>query len=250
MSTLAPPVRGKVWVWQITALCVVLGMLLALSLRTQRQAIESNEPTRPAALRASYRILKSQNVELEKELSDYKGRVEKLVKNQAGRAGGTKEFTRVLDDTKMVAGTIPVHGPGIVVVLHDSPKRNPSETRQDVVSDYIIHDRDIREIVNELFASGAEAISVNGQRLMANSSIRCVGPVVLVNLIQVAPPFVIKAIGKPETLENALKLPTGVADGLFLLDMIEVTRMSYIVVPAYTGSTRFNYAAPVVRNKD
>lgn len=242
MSTIAPPVRGKAWVWQVTALCIVLGMLLALSLKTQRLAIETNEPTRPAALRASYRILKTQNVELEKELTDYKSRVEKLVKKQASGVGGTKDFTRVLDEAKMIAGTVAVHGPGIVVVLHDSPKRNPSETRQDVVNDYIVHDYDIRGIVNELFASGAEAISVNAQRLIATSSIRCVGPVVLVNSTQVAPPLTIKVIGRPETLEGALRLPMGVADGLFLLDMIEVTRQPDIVVPAYTGSTRFSFA--------
>lgn len=244
MSTIAPPVRGKAWLWQITALCIVLGMLLALSLKTQRQAIESNEPARPVALRKAYRILKQQNVDLEKELADYKERVEKLVKEQAGRIGGTREIERILDETKMVAGTAAVHGPGVIVLLHDSPKRNPSETRQDVVSDYIIHDSDIRGIVNELFASGAEAISLNGQRLVATSSIRCVGPVVLVNSTQIAPPFVIKAIGKPETLENGLKIPGGVADGLILLDMIEITRQTDIVIPAYTGSTRFNYAVP------
>jgi uncharacterized protein YlxW (UPF0749 family) len=245
MSTIAPPVRGKVWVWQVTMLCVILGMLLALSLKTQRQAIETNEPTRPAALRAAYRIMKQQNVELEKELGDYKVRVEQLAKKNASGVYGTKDFQRMFEETKMTAGMVAVHGAGIVVVLHDSPKRNPSETRQDVVNDYIVHDRDIREIVNELFAAGAEAISVNGQRLVASSSIRCVGPVVLVNSTQVAAPFVIKALGKPETLENALKLPMGVADGLFLLDMIEITKEPDIVVPAYTGSTRFTTARPV-----
>lgn len=246
MSTIAPPMRGKTWVWQVTALCVILGMLTALSLKTQRLAIETNEPTRPAALRAAYRILKTQNVELEREISDYKVRLERMVKRPQ-----SKDFQRLFDDTKMIAGTVAVHGQGIVVVLHDSPKRNPSETRQDVVNDYIVHDRDIREIANELFAAGAEAISVNGQRLMASSSIRCVGPVVLVNSTQIAgPQFIIKAIGKPETLEGALKLPMGVADGLFLLDMIEVTREPDIVVPAYTGSTRFNFAQPVAQKTD
>jgi uncharacterized protein YlxW (UPF0749 family) len=225
-------------------------MLLALSLKTHRQAMNAGEPIRFAALGDASWTVKQENIKLEKELSAYKGRVEKLVKKQAAGVSGTRDFQRVLDDAKMVAGTVAVHGPGIIVALHDSPKRNPSETRQDVVNDYIVHDRDIREIVNELFASGAEAISVNGQRLIASSSIRCVGPVVLVNSTQVAPQFIIKAIGKPETLENALKLPMGVADGLFLLEMIEVTRQPDIVVPAYTGSTRFSYAVPVVRSTE
>jgi uncharacterized protein YlxW (UPF0749 family) len=237
--------RGKAWVWQVTALCVILGMLTALSLKTQRLAIETNEPTRPAALRAAYRILKTQNVELEKELSDYKVRLERMVKRPQ-----SKDFQRLFDETKMIAGTVAAHGPGIVVVLRDSPLRTPSES-QEVVNDHIVHDRDIREIANELFASGAEAISVNGQRLMASSSIRCVGPVVLVNSTQIAgPQFVIKAIGKPETLEGALKMPMGPADALFLLDMIEVTKEPDILVPAYTGSTRFNFAQPVAQKTD
>jgi len=236
--------RGKAWVWQVTALCVILGMLTALSLKTQRLAIETNEPTRPAALRAAYRILKTQNVELERELSDYKVRLERMVKRPQ-----SQDFQRLFDDTKMIAGTVAVHGPGIIVVLKDSPLRTPSET-QEVVNDHIVHDDDIRGVVNDLFVAGAEAISVNGQRLMATSSIRCVGPVVLVNSTQVAPPFIIKAIGKPETLEGALKLPMGVADALFLLDMIEVTKEPDIVVPAYTGSTRFNFAQPVARKAD
>ena len=122
MSTLAPPVRGKAWLWQITALCIVLGMLLALSLKTQRQAIESNEPARPVALRKAYRILKQQNIDLEKELTENKTRIEKLVKEQANKIGGTQETERVLDETKMAAGIVAVQGPGVIVLLHDSER--------------------------------------------------------------------------------------------------------------------------------
>lgn len=242
MSIIAPPVRGKTWVGQVTALCVILGMLLAMSLKTQRQAIKEGEPT-PRAAVAAYRIMKVQNDKLERELADTKIHLEKVIRDRS-RGRGNRDIQRLLDETKMIAGTVAVHGPGIVITLRDSPKKNPAETRQDVVNDYIVHDRDIREVVNELFASGAEAVSVNGQRLIATSSIRCVGPVVLVNSIQTAPPYLIKAIGKPDVLEKALELPMGVADGLFLLDMIEIGKESDIVIPAYTGSTRFGSARP------
>jgi len=238
-------VRGKTWVFQVTALCIVLGMLLALALKTQRQAINEGEPTRTPALRAAYRIIKQQNQQLEKDLADYKVRYERLAAKQGKGIYGGRDVQRVIDENKMIAGTVAVHGPGIVVVLQDSPKQNPSETRQEVISDYIVHDRDIREVVNELFASGAEAIAVNGQRLIATSSIRCVGPVVLVNSTQIAPPFIIKAIGKPETLESGFKMPGGVYDDLYMLDMVKITKEPDIFVPAYTGSTRFNSARPV-----
>ncbi len=71
------------------------------------------------------------------------------------------------------------------------------------------------------------------------------GPVILVNVVQVSPPYVIKAIGDPEVLSKALELPGGVADVLLMLDMITIKKSDNIVVPAYEGSIRFNEAKPV-----
>lgn len=245
MSTIAPPMRGKVWVWQITALCFILGALLALSLKTQRLAIRAGEPTRSFALGDAYRSVQQQNVKLQKELADSKTRVERLVKEDAGGRYGTRTFQKVFDETKLVAGVVAVHGPGIVVVLQDSPKPVPSGLSEEMMNQYIVHDRDVREVTNELFSAGAEAISVNGQRLVATSSVRCAGSVVLVNTTQVGAPFFIKAIGKPDLLEGALRMTGGVAEQMALLDMIQITRQPDILIPAYTGSTRFSFARPV-----
>ena len=249
MSTVSPPVRGKTWVFQVTALCIVLGMLLALSLKTQRQSIEEGIPSRLPALKAEFRFTKQQNIDLKKELLDLKTRYGELEKAQAKGLTSAKSLEESLRNARLLAGMAPAHGPGIVVTLTDSPKLNPEETREDVIGNYIIHDYDIREIVNEVFASGAEAVSVNGKRLIATSSIRCVGAVVLVNSVQVAPPIVIKAIGEAAVLEKALELQGGVADDFFLLDMIEITQAKDIVVPAYSGITRFKFAHPVEDRK-
>jgi len=244
-TTISPPVRGKGWIFQVTALCIVLGMLLALALKTQRQAVSEGIPSRWPALRTEFRNLKLENNKLQKDLAEYKTRYEELLRKQARGIRGAESLEAMLAQTKLFAGLTAVRGPGVVVTLNDSPKRNPSETRQEVISNYLVHDSDIRAVVNELFASGAEAISINGQRLIASSSIRCVGPVVLVNSVQVAVPYVIKAIGNPENLEKALEMPGGPADGLFLLDMIEIKKQPDMIVPAYTGSTRFTYARPL-----
>ena len=233
--------------FQVTALCIVLGMLLALALRTQRQAVSEGIPNRWPALRTEFINLKQQNAKLQKDLADYKTRYEELLRKQAKGVSGAGSLETVLNETKLLAGTVAARGPGVIVTLHDSPKLEVSETRPDVVENYIVHDSDIRNVANELFAAGAEAISVNGQRLIANSSIRCVGPVVLVNSVQIAPPYLIKAIGPAEALQTALELPGGVADGLFLLDMIEAKKQPDLVVPAYTGSMRLNWAQPIGR---
>ncbi|OFX14531.1 MAG: hypothetical protein A2Z18_02920 [Armatimonadetes bacterium RBG_16_58_9] len=88
-------------------------------------------------------------------------------------------------------------------------------------------------------------MSVNGQRMVATSSIRCVGSTILVNSVQVAPPIMIKAIGDADVLEKSLMLQGGAAENLFLLDMIEVTKQKDIIVPAYEGTIRFHAAKPV-----
>ena len=143
-----------------------------------------------------------------------------------------------------MAGLAAVRGPGVIVTIHDNPKLPPYETDPDVISDYLVHDTDILPVVNELFSSGAEAISVNKERLIATSSIRCVGATVLINSVHVQSPFLIRAIGDPDVLEGTLKMRGGAAEDLFLLDMITVTKVKNMVVPAYTGSTLLKFARP------
>lgn len=98
-----------------------------------------------------------------------------------------------------LAGFASVTGAGVIVELYDAAG---GYTTGDIV-----HDADIRDIINELYAAGAVAISVGGQRLTATSSIRCVGPVVLVNQKQiVVNPVVIQAVGDPDVLYSSMDL--------------------------------------------
>lgn len=248
MSTnISPSVHGKSWVFQVTALCIILGMLLALSLKTQRQA--ADVPNRLPALKAELRITKSENEKLRQDLVDYKDRVDELVSAKTSDPSNLKGIQSALEDAKIVAGTVPVVGPGVIVTLVDSPKRDLAETRPEIIERYIVHDYDIRGIVNELFSAGAEAVSVNGQRIVANSSIRCVGPVILINTERIAPPYNISAIGKPHELEEALQMSGGVAEELFLLDMAKMKRQEQVYIPAYDGSIRFVHAKPVASKK-
>jgi len=224
-------------------------MLLALALKTQRQSVEEGIPSRVPALKAEFRATKQENENLKQELADYKQRCDELERRQAAGLKGAKSIQDSLRQARLLAGITPAHGPGVVVALNDSPKLNPEETNEDIINDYLIHDYDIRQIVNELFSSGAEAVSVNGHRMIATSSVRCVGSAVLVNSVQVAPPIMIKAIGDPDVLEKSLELQGGAAENLFLLDMIEITKQQDIVVPAYRGAIRFDAARPVEEDK-
>ena len=250
MSAISPPSRGNTWVFQVTALCVVLGMLMALALKTQRRSVEEGIPNRLPALKAEFRATKDENENLKQELAGYKVRCDELERREAAGLKGAQSIQDSLQQARLLAGTAPAHGPGVVVALNDSPKLNPEETNEDIINDYLVHDYDIRQIVNELFSSGAEAVSVNGQRMIATSSVRCVGSAVLVNSVQVAPPIMIKAIGDTDVLEKSLELQGGAAENLFLLDMIEIIQQQDIVVPAYQGAIRFEAARPVEEDKE
>ncbi len=109
-------------------------------------------------------------------------------------------------------------GKGIRITLQDGdydPKSlNPN--------DYIVHESHVFKLLNELKISGAQAIAINGQRVMANSYIRCNGPVITIDGTQHPAPFVIEAVGDSDTLIASLNLNGGVVDQL-LNDYIVVS---------------------------
>jgi uncharacterized protein YlxW (UPF0749 family) len=90
------------------------------------------------------------------------------------------------------AGSVPVHGPGVQVVVDDAP--NATGPQQQVL------DRDLQKLVNALWLSGAEAISINGQRLTSLSAIRHAGSAITVNYRSLLRPYVVTAIGDPDTM--------------------------------------------------
>ena len=111
----------------------------------------------------------------------------------------------------MAAGLTDVEGPGVIVILSDSSQANSTTGNE---ADYLIHDSDLLSVINELRDAGAQAISFNGERILATSEVRCAGSVVTVNGRRFAAPFVLFAIGEPTTLYNALTMRGGVVDVL------------------------------------
>ncbi len=247
MSTMLPTVRGKSWVFQVTLLCIVLGALLGFSLRTQRELAQDKIPSRISALRVAWAAAHQENKELRDELAKKKKEVDTLSEDHAQNSHATRSLVKSRDEARLLAGMLAVRGPGVVVTLVDSPKLNSSETNTEVIEQFMVHEQDIRAVVDELCAAGAEAISINEQRRIATSSIRCVGPVVLVNTIKLTSPYVIKAVGNANDLEKVLLLQGGPAADLIMLEMITVKKESVIDVPAYTGSTTPYFAKPVAQ---
>lgn len=90
-------------------------------------------------------------------------------------------------------GFAPVHGPGVRAVVDDAPGGDPTQ---------LVRDEDLAKLVDGLWSAGAEAVSINGQRLTALTAIRNRGPAVRVNSQPVNPPYTVLAIGDPRTLQS------------------------------------------------
>ena len=104
--------------------------------------------------------------------------------------GITSTRSDALSQARLLAGLTPVQGPGVVVTLNDSKKKMPAQLPPGMAPPNLIYNSDINQVVNELKAAGAEAIAINGQRLVATSYIRPAGPTILINSTPTVPPYV------------------------------------------------------------
>ncbi|MGM0652375.1 MAG: DUF881 domain-containing protein [Bacillota bacterium] len=105
----------------------------------------------------------------------------------------------VLHDTMVISGLAEMVGPGISLLVYDA--------EDSTGSDSLVHDADVRDLVNELFSAGAKGVSVGNQRLTATSAVRCSGPLIMVNYRQIPTnPVVIEAVGDPDLLISGLDL--------------------------------------------
>jgi uncharacterized protein YlxW (UPF0749 family) len=150
---------------------------------------------------------------------------------------------RALADSRMApAGFTALRGPGITVVLDDSPRRvgdgSPNNPKND---DLVVHQGDVQAVVNALWAGGAEAMSIMDIRVVSTSAVRCVGNTLLLHGQVFSPPFKITAIGEPSAMLRALDSAEGVRQ---FRDAVADFGLGYkqtvernVTVRAYDGSS-------------
>ncbi|KDR95025.1 Uncharacterized conserved protein YlxW, UPF0749 family [Peptoclostridium litorale DSM 5388] len=144
-----------------------------------------------------------------------------------------------LEDLKASVGMKDLSGPGVVVRLKDGSR----DVEFGKENDIIVHDKDVLELVSDLKAAGAEAISINGERVITTSEIKCAGPTITINKSTYGQPFVIKATGNPLHLEAAVRAPGSYAYILKEVWGIDVqTQVSdNMSIPQYNGDVYFRY---------
>jgi len=209
----------------------ILAMLLTAQLKSISNTEQVLQGKREAQLTDDLVTLQREYNELKEKYNQSSSIVKEYQNNASSNDLLIKSMKEEIDDLGILAGTTNLSGEGIVVTLSDGQR-----------SDALVHDSDVLTVVNELKAAGAEAISVNNQRIISTSAIRCVGPVIQVNYQKVAAPFEIKAIGNAQYLESALTIKNGVSDVLKELGVgINITRHDKVDIPKYEGSLSFKY---------
>ena len=139
----------------------------------------------------------------------------------------------------MLLGTVEVEGPGLQITLEDNAMAAVGLLDPSLV---LVHYDDILQVINALNNAGAEAISVNGQRIITTTAITCEGNVIKVNGEKVSSPFVIKAIGSQGALYGALTMPGGYLDILEDYGVIVKTeQVDNLVVEKYNGIISYKY---------
>lgn len=250
MNVFASGPRHQPWVWQVTGLCFILGLLLAGSYNISSSLRLAGNRRRPGAPSPVSTLDRVDTQKLQKEIDVLRKQNTKLEETlgQGDKAG--KMLNDELQKMKRLAGLTELRGSGIILTLQDS-KVGPPSNRQFERPNYIIHDFTIQQAINELNASGAEAISINGQRIIGRTPIRCVGPTAQVNGVPIGSPFVITAIGDPKTMDSGLNLRDGYLDSIRSFDpaMCKLEQKKQVIVPAYTGSTDIRYAHPAPEEK-
>ncbi|WP_018921339.1 DUF881 domain-containing protein [Salsuginibacillus kocurii] len=178
------------------------------------------------------RIMSTQdkNRELEAELRLRQSEVSQLEEKAAETENSLQFITEQIEQLRMLEGEIAYEGPGVKVSLDDysyiPEHHNPN--------DYIVHDRHVQQVIDELLAAGAEAVAVNGTRINRHSYIQCLGPVIEVDGTTSFAPFVITAIGPSETLSDALQLSGGTADQLLNEQIqVRIQQVAELSLPAH-----------------
>lgn len=233
----------------IGLVCLILSFLIVVQLKSVKNNTVSTYPSQVRLEQAQelLRLEKEKTETLYKQVMEYKDQIAQYqdqIQNDDGMVDMLKED---LHKAQIQAGIVSVEGPGLEIKLQDGDMTSPVNADDNL---YVVHQDDVLKVLNELKAAGAEALSVNDQRLISTSEIRCSGNMITINNTRTAAPFVIKAIGDPDQLESGLMMRGGIIDELSRWINIEIKKVNKgLVIPAYMGNYEYEYAKIITNSE-
>lgn len=204
-------------------------LILTMIMFTQFKTVEETDITaietmRETELRTELASWKTKYEEIDEKLTETENKINEYKAELSNNEDSSKLLESEVEEAKDYLGYTNLQGQGIVITLEDNESKD-------------IEYSDLLELVNELNLAGAEAISINDERIVYNSDISQVNySLVLVNTRKVSSPYIVKAIGDKKYLESAITIKGGFIDRLEVAEKtIKYTLEDNIVVPAYDG---------------
>lgn len=232
----------------MTGICILLGVIIGIQAKTVKKQITTVDVQRVSELSVELKKTMEENENLVRQQKENEKKIREYENSMSGDDKSLQLLKEELENTRKISGMTKLQGKGITVTLNDS--RQTAKGNADANA-YLVHAEDILSVINELNVAGAEAISINGQRIIGSSSVRCAGSVVNINGVKIATPFVITAIGDPDVLESALNFPGGVIDSLSPWGIeIIIKKQPNVIVEAYSQTIHFKEAKDVREEED
>ncbi len=221
-------------------------MLLVMAICIQINTIKSATKTVGTTLKDNSglrdELLNSQGKyeALYRELESKEQKLEQVRLNAAAKNQNDTQNEVEIKNNQRLLGLTEVSGQGFIIQLDENREINSNEVLN--ISEYLVHEEDLLYIINELFNSGADAISINDQRIVSTTSVLCDGNIIRINGKMVGVPITIKAIGYSKRMEYALTRPGGYLQKM-ADDGVKVTVQSSeeITIPKYEGVYNYEY---------
>ncbi|MFT4288762.1 DUF881 domain-containing protein [Nocardioides sp.] len=162
-----------------------------------------------------------------------------------------RKLQREADQLREPAGLTPRTGPGVTITLSDAPTSITDGVDTDKLQPYIVHQQDVQAVVNALWAGGASAVTIQGQRVVSTTGIKCSGSTIQLQGVPYPQPFVIEAVGDVPDLVTSIETDRWVSNYRDYADDPDyqlgwsLETSSHIEAPAYDGLRDFSYAKPL-----
>ena len=246
MSAIAARVRRVPgWQWTFAVALMALGFLVAVQLGTEGPRVRYSSSERPPLLETA-RELDAAQGDLQARILELRDQISAAEAASAGTDRAVMELNDALGTARLAAGLVEIQGPGLIVRMDDSGQPVPPGA---AAADYLVTASDLRDLVNELWLAGAEAISINGERIVETTAFTDIGSSILVNSAYLQPPYDLSVIGPAELYDRLTTSPS-------FVDLVRSRVQDYglelgflpsddVVVAAFAGTIRLVQGRPV-----
>ncbi len=228
----------------IAVVCVIIGFFAAIQFKTvQGDYLMGLIPSkRSEQLIEELNQLRMDKVSLSEELVAREKALADITKNASDESSLVNKMQSEVNRYKHILGLTDVAGEGVIVHIDNPLELSETDEFINIIDEYHY----LLMFVNELTAAGAEAISVNEERLIATSEIRTVGDAININGNLYKAPFMIKAIGNKVVLHSAINQRFGMVSLLRGRGyQVDTAQVDELIITKYDGVLTWQYAKPL-----